>query len=160
MCTAQIIALNLPLALLFAFGALYARDESANLLSIGAVDFGIIIDSTVIMVENIYRVLSTRQYADLPLGNGSFWRLAHEVERSLFVFHLIMVCACYRYSRCAVPRDNCSAHGRDLCVRDWRRVIVALTIAPVLCLVLFRHLKPVEDNFFVRFLKHELLEAA
>ena len=40
---------------------LYVRGESANLLSIGAVDFGIIVDSTVIMVENIYRVLSSRQ---------------------------------------------------------------------------------------------------
>ena len=64
--SAIIIAINLPLALLFAFGALYARGESANLLSIGAVDFGIIIDSTVIMVENIYRVLSTGKFSDLP----------------------------------------------------------------------------------------------
>ena len=96
--SAIIIALNLPLALLFAFGALYARNESANLLSIGAVDFGIIVDSTVIMVENIYRVISSGKYANLPLSDRIV-RAAHEVERSLLFSTLIMVCACCRYSR-------------------------------------------------------------
>src|SRR6185312_3453204 len=53
-----IVAINIPLALLFAFGVLYARGRSANLLSIGAVDFGIIVDSAVIVVESIYRNLT------------------------------------------------------------------------------------------------------
>ncbi len=66
--SAIIIAINLPLALLFAFGVLWARGKSANLLSIGAVDFGIIIDSTVIMVENIYRVISGGKYSELPIA--------------------------------------------------------------------------------------------
>ncbi|HEY3788921.1 MAG TPA: efflux RND transporter permease subunit, partial [Urbifossiella sp.] len=56
---AVIVAINIPLALLFAFGVLYARGRSANLLSIGAVDFGIIVDSSVIVVESIYRNLTT-----------------------------------------------------------------------------------------------------
>ena len=56
--TALIVAINIPLALLFAFSMLYLRGQSANLLSIGAVDFGIIVDSSVIMVENIYRHLT------------------------------------------------------------------------------------------------------
>ena len=56
--TALIVAINIPLALLFAFAMLFLRGKSANLLSIGAVDFGIIVDSSVIMVENIYRHLS------------------------------------------------------------------------------------------------------
>lgn len=60
---AVIVAINIPLALLFAFGVLYARGKSANLLSIGAVDFGIIVDSSVIIVESIYRAL-TRMHDD------------------------------------------------------------------------------------------------
>ena len=74
-----------------------ARGKSANLLSIGAVDFGIIVDSSVIMVENIYRVLSAGEYADLPLKERIV-RAAHEVERSLFFSTVIMVCACCRCS--------------------------------------------------------------
>src|SRR5262249_3232205 len=50
---ALIVAINIPLALMFAFAILFVRGKSANLLSIGAVDFGIIVDSSVIMVENI-----------------------------------------------------------------------------------------------------------
>jgi hypothetical protein len=56
-----------PLALLFAFSVLFFRGKSANLLSIGAGDFGIIVDSSVIMVENVYRHLSTGEHADKPI---------------------------------------------------------------------------------------------
>ena len=69
------MAINIPLALLFAFAVLYLRGKSANLLSIGAVDFGIIVDSSVIMVENIYRSLSSGENAELPL------RGAHRASR-------------------------------------------------------------------------------
>ena len=57
---AVIVALTIPLALLFAFIFLHARGIPANLLSIGAIDFGIIIDGTLVMVENIYRELGLR----------------------------------------------------------------------------------------------------
>ncbi len=65
--TALIVAVNIPLALLFAFSVLYLRGKSANLLSIGAVDFGIIVDSSVIVAENIYRHLAAGENAELPL---------------------------------------------------------------------------------------------
>ena len=55
---AVIVALTIPLALLFSFIFLHARGVAANLLSIGAIDFGIIIDGTLVMVENIFRELS------------------------------------------------------------------------------------------------------
>ena len=54
---AVIVALTIPLALLFSFIFLHARGVAANLLSIGAIDFGIIIDGTLVMVENVYREL-------------------------------------------------------------------------------------------------------
>ena len=57
--TAIIAAVNIPLAMLGAFILLYLSGTPANLLSLGAVDFGIIIDSTVIVMENIYRHLTT-----------------------------------------------------------------------------------------------------
>ena len=57
---AVIVALTIPLSLLFAFVIMHAQGLSANLLSIGAIDFGIIIDGTVVMMENIYRELAER----------------------------------------------------------------------------------------------------
>src|SRR5205085_1315830 len=90
--TALIIALNLPLALLFAFSVLYLRGRSANLLSIGAVDFGIIVDSSVIIVESIYRHLSSGDYAGRP-PRERIVRACGEVQRSLLFATVIMVCA-------------------------------------------------------------------
>ncbi len=56
--SALIVSATIPFALLFAVVILVLSGESANLLSMGAIDFGIIVDATVIMVENIYRHLS------------------------------------------------------------------------------------------------------
>src|ERR1700678_1355157 len=59
--TALIAAINIPLAMCGAFVLLYLTGTPANLLSLGAVDFGIIIDSTIIVMENIYRHLATNK---------------------------------------------------------------------------------------------------
>jgi cobalt-zinc-cadmium resistance protein CzcA len=56
--SALIVACTIPFAFTFAIGLMLLRGESANLLSVGAIDFGLIVDATVIMVENIYRHLS------------------------------------------------------------------------------------------------------
>jgi cobalt-zinc-cadmium resistance protein CzcA len=56
--SAIIVACTIPFALTFAIGLMILRGESANLLSVGAIDFGLIVDASVIMVENIFRHLS------------------------------------------------------------------------------------------------------
>jgi cobalt-zinc-cadmium resistance protein CzcA len=56
---ALIAAVNIPLALLFAFCGMVVGGTPANLISLGAVDFGIIVDSTVIVIENIFRHLGS-----------------------------------------------------------------------------------------------------
>ncbi|HWW48639.1 MAG TPA: CusA/CzcA family heavy metal efflux RND transporter [Xanthobacteraceae bacterium] len=56
--SAIIVAATIPFALSFAIGIMVLRGESANLLSVGAIDFGLIVDATVIMVENIFRRLA------------------------------------------------------------------------------------------------------
>ncbi len=56
---ALVTAMNIPLSLLVAFIGMVATGTPANLISLGAVDFGIVVDSTVIMVENVYRHLGS-----------------------------------------------------------------------------------------------------
>jgi heavy metal efflux system protein len=56
--SAIIVGTTIPFALFFAVGILVMRGESANLLSVGAIDFGLIVDATVIMVESIFRRLA------------------------------------------------------------------------------------------------------
>jgi cobalt-zinc-cadmium resistance protein CzcA len=80
---AIIVALTIPLSLLFAFIALHAHDGAANLLSIGAIDFGIIIDGTVVMVENIYRELALREGQSYELKEVIL-AAAKDVDRPIF----------------------------------------------------------------------------
>ena len=64
--SAIIVSATIPFALFFAIGILVLRGESANLLSVGAIDFGLIVDATVIMVENVFRHLAE----GAPMENG------------------------------------------------------------------------------------------
>jgi len=74
--SAVLVGLNIPFALLFAILVLVVRGESANLLSLGAVDFGIIVESAVILVENLFRNLQApaaqRQSLLQQLAAGTF----------------------------------------------------------------------------------------
>src|SRR5690348_5488355 len=90
--SALIVATTIPFALFFAVGILVLRGESANLLSVGAIDFGLIVDATVIMVESIYRRLAA---ASAPIGDPSsvpglsgklstIFLAAADVNRSIF----------------------------------------------------------------------------
>jgi heavy metal efflux system protein len=89
--TAIIAAINIPLAMMGAFILLYLTGTPANLLSLGAVDFGIIIDSTIIVVENIYRHLT----ADPPGADSleSIGRASAEVGGPMFYSTLIFLIA-------------------------------------------------------------------
>src|SRR6202521_2992867 len=80
---AIIVALTIPLSLLFAFILLHGRGVPANLLSIGAIDFGIIIDGTVVMMENIYRELAERHGQDYKLSD-LILAAARDVDRPIF----------------------------------------------------------------------------
>jgi len=74
--SAVIVGLNIPFALFFAIILLVIQGESANLLSIGAVDFGIIVDSAVILVENIFRNFqkdADERHSLLERLAGGYW---------------------------------------------------------------------------------------
>lgn len=149
--TAIIVAINIPLALMFAFAALMLRGKSANLLSIGAVDFGIIVDSTVIMVEHIYRRLSHPAKDASQTTRQRVLLAAQEVQRSLFFSTLIMVCALLPLFTLRGPEGQIFGPMADTyAFALGGALLLALTVSPVLCSLLFKRLKPAKDNFLVR----------
>jgi cobalt-zinc-cadmium resistance protein CzcA len=155
--SAVIVAINIPLALLFAFAMLYLRGKSANLLSIGAVDFGIIVDSSVIMVENIYRHISSGEYPELPLKDRIL-RSCNEIEKPLLFSTLIMVCAFLPLFTMSGPEGQIFGPMADTyAFALGGALLLALLLAPVLCLLLFKHLKQTPDNFLVHYLKRSYL---
>ena len=89
---AIIVALTIPFALLFASICLDLRHISANLLSLGALDFGMVVDGAVVMVENISRHLH-RQEADRDTAREQIRQAAHEVQRPVFYAIAIIITA-------------------------------------------------------------------
>ncbi|MGA7487928.1 MAG: CusA/CzcA family heavy metal efflux RND transporter [Xanthobacteraceae bacterium] len=97
--SALIVAATIPFALFFAVGILVLRGESANLLSVGAIDFGLIVDGTVIMVESIYRRLGQFAVAggvSVAAAEGfsgklaAIYAAAADVNRSIFFAAVII----------------------------------------------------------------------
>jgi cobalt-zinc-cadmium resistance protein CzcA len=80
---AIIVALTIPFALLFAATCLKLKGIPANLLSLGALDFGMVVDGAVVMVENIVRHLS-REGDDNRTPKQKIFEAAHEVQRPVF----------------------------------------------------------------------------
>src|SRR5260370_4596208 len=101
--SAIIVAATIPFALFFAITILVVRGESANLLSVGASDFGLIVDSTVIMVENIFRHLREGEagatYAPIGIARQAgfsgklrtIFRAGAEVDRAIFFSAAIII---------------------------------------------------------------------
>jgi len=89
---AIIVSLTIPFALLFASICLDLRHISANLLSLGALDFGMVVDGAVVMVENIVRHLNRPEEAPLSLVDR-IRKAAHEVQRPVFYAISIIVTA-------------------------------------------------------------------
>ncbi|HEV3145521.1 MAG TPA: efflux RND transporter permease subunit, partial [Gemmataceae bacterium] len=151
--TAIIVAINIPLALLFAFSVLFLRGKSANLLSIGAVDFGIIVDSSVIMVENIYRHLTSGKHAGLPLKERII-NSVKEIDKALLFSTLIMICAFIPLFTMTGPEGQLfGPMATTYAFSLFGALFLAMTLSPVLCLLFFRRLKPQPDNILVRVIK-------
>src|SRR6202044_1680292 len=91
---AIIVALTIPFALLFAATCLNLKGIPANLLSLGALDFGMVVDGAVVMVENIVRHIHQREIANMSKPILEVVReAAHEVQRPVFYAIAIIITA-------------------------------------------------------------------
>ena len=128
-----IVAVTIPLSLLFAFACLDLQGASANLLSIGAIDFGILVDAAVIMVENIYRRLAERE--DSPAGLMAIIRdAAAEVDRPLFYSVIVIVVSFLPIYVLAGPSGVLFKPMADTMIFALiGSLIVTLALLPVLC---------------------------
>jgi cobalt-zinc-cadmium resistance protein CzcA len=136
--TALIVALTIPFALMFAFICLDLRHIPANLLSIGAIDFGILVDGAVVMVENIFRELALRhdhEYDLLEVIRAA----AHDVERPIFYAVAVIIAGYLPIYALAGPSGRLFQPMADtMSFALVGSVICALVILPVLCAYLLR----------------------
>ena len=128
-----IVAVTIPLALLFAFICLDLQKASATFLSIGAVDFGILVDGAVVMVENIFRQIALRKGTRstvLEIVRDA----AAEVDRPLFYAVAVIVASFLPIYVLAGPSGTLFKPMADTMVFALiGSLIVTLTLLPVLC---------------------------
>ncbi|MDP3083625.1 MAG: CusA/CzcA family heavy metal efflux RND transporter [Rubrivivax sp.] len=151
---AAIVAVVIPLSLLATFLGLSFVGIPANLLSLGAMDFGIIVDGAVIVVENIFRrlgQLSETQMKDARQRLQAVLRATVEVGRPT-LFAMIIIIAAH------IPIFTLQRHeGRIFSPMAWSvtsalmgSLMLALSLVPLLCLILLRKNLPHGDNALVR----------
>jgi heavy metal efflux system protein len=141
-----IVATSIPLALLFAFVCLDLQNASANLLSIGAIDFGILVDGAVVMVENIFRRIAAR-----PAGPLEVMQIirdaAAEVDRPLVYAVAVIVAGFLPIYVLSGPSGKLFRPMADTMVFALvGSLIVTLSLLPVLCLWFMRPGVPERRN--------------
>ena len=133
-----IVATTIPLALLFAFICLDLRDVSANLLSIGAVDFGILVDGAVVMVENIYRQIGARQGQPFHILEV-IAEAGAEVDRPIFYAVAVIVAGFLPIYVLLGPSGKLFTPMADTMIFALvGSLVITLTLLPVLCSWAFR----------------------
>ncbi len=136
---ALLTAITIPLALLFAFACMYLTGIPANLLSLGALDFGIIVDGSLIMVERVLHTFHERN----PSGTDSVFKAVRDaalsVESPLF-FSLIIIISAYvpLFTLERVERRLFTPMAFTVCYALLGAMLIALTLIPVLATFLFR----------------------
>jgi len=133
-----IVAVTVPLALLFAFLCLDIKNASANLLSIGAVDFGILVDGAIFMVENIFRELAARRGTDYKLKEVILTAAA-EIDRPLVYAVAVIVASFLPIYFLTGPSGTLFKPMADTMIFALiGSLVVTLTLLPVLCGLLMR----------------------
>jgi cobalt-zinc-cadmium resistance protein CzcA len=135
---AVIVALTIPIALLFAFIFMHARGVAANLLSIGAIDFGIIIDGTLVMVENIFRELGLREGTQYDL-HEVILAAAKDVDRPIFYSVAVIIAGYIPIYALTGPSGKLFHPMADtMAIALVGALLLTLTLVPVLCSYWFR----------------------
>ncbi len=140
--TALIVAVTIPFALLFSFICLDWAHIPANLLSIGAIDFGMIVDGAVVMVENIFRELAARHDHKYDLISV-IRAAAKDVERPIFYAIAVIIAGYLPIYVLTGPSGRLFRPMADtMAFALVGALLCSLTLLPVLCAIfLRRHVK-------------------
>ena len=157
--TTVIVAVVIPLALLFAFICLRVMGMSANLLSMGAIDFGIIIDGAVVMVEGVFVALDKKaRQVGMPAFNvmskmGLIRNTAKDKAKAVFFSKLIIITALIPiFSFQKVEGKMFSPLAYTLGFALLGALIFTLTLVPVMSSMLLKKNVREKNNRFVRFI--------
>ena len=158
---AIVIAATIPFAFFFAILLMLGRGESANLLSLGALDFGLLVDATVIMVENIYRHLGlarrNQHHGAVAGGSGltgvqlTILRAASEVDKAIFFSALIIIAAFIPlFTLGGIEGRIFGPMSKTYAYAIIGALFATFTVTPALAAVLLREDSREKDTWIVR----------
>jgi heavy metal efflux pump (cobalt-zinc-cadmium) len=138
-----IVAATIPLALLFAFICLDLKHVPVNLLSIGAIDFGILVHPAVVMVENIFRRMAINREHGNPLSAGEvIVQAAAEVDRPVFYAVAVIIAAFLPIYALTGPSGALFRPMADTTIFALvGALLLALTVVPALCSWVLRNVR-------------------
>ena len=158
--SAGIVAIMIPLALLFSVTVLFVQGKSANLLSIGAVDFGIIVDSSVIIVENIFRHITAHGSDRSKPMIERIAEASHEIERALLFSTCIIVCAFIPLFAMTGPEGALfGPMANTYAFAILGALLLAVTLAPVLCSFFYHNKMEEKETIVDHLMKKGYLKA-
>ena len=141
-----IVTLVIPLSLAASFLYLHARGMSANLLSMGAVDFGIIVDGAVILVEHVFEHAAGPSYDQLTVSQrvDKLFHIARQVARPT-LYSLLIIIAAYLpiFALQRVEGRIFAPMAHTVASALVGAMLVSFTLVPVLCFFALRKHKPV-----------------
>jgi cobalt-zinc-cadmium resistance protein CzcA len=162
---AVVVAATIPFAFFFAVLLMLARGESANLLSVGALDFGLLVDATIIMVENIYRHLALarrnpRDYAGTQAPGGLsglsliILRAGSEVGRPIaFALLIVIVAFIPLFTMGGIEGRIFGPMAKTYAYAIAGSLIAAFTVVPALSAVLLSEHSRERDTVLMRVLR-------
>jgi cobalt-zinc-cadmium resistance protein CzcA len=153
---AAVIAATIPFAFFFAVLMMLARGESANLLSLGALDFGLLVDATVIMVENIFRHLHLARHHPGPDGKPrpvamTVLRAASEVDNAI-LFSIMIIIAAFipLFAMGGIEGRIFGPMAKTYAYAIGGALLATFTITPALSATLFKPETEEKDTFAVK----------
>jgi cobalt-zinc-cadmium resistance protein CzcA len=133
-----IVAVTIPLSLLFAFLCLDLKNVPANLLSIGAIDFGILVDGAVVMVENIFRQLALREGQPFKI-HEVILEAAGEVDRPIVYAVAVIMAGFLPIYALSGPAGELFKPMADTTLFALAgSLLLTLTLLPILCAIFLR----------------------
>jgi cobalt-zinc-cadmium resistance protein CzcA len=150
---ALIVALTIPLSLLFTFAMMVLIGQSANLISLGSIDFGIIVDATLIMVESVFFHLAHHTGPHLTPPQQII-RAARQVGRPIFYSTAVIVVAFIPlFTMTGVPGKIFAPMSITYGFALVGALLIAFTLAPLLCSILLAGPIREQDTTVVRVIR-------
>ncbi len=155
-----ILASTIPLAMLFAIICMVLTKQTGNLMSLGAIDFGLVVDGSLIIVENVLRLIKKRQDDGAPIADDEGMRrlvysgAAEMVKSAKFGVFIIILVYLPIMTLQGIEGKLFRPMALTVTFALIGSLILSVTYVPVMCSLFLKGKKPIKESRIIEFLHH------